>query len=137
MPLKFVLDINIYITYIINDKFLELSDLKDYDIELCGSNPMLKEFDSVISRKKLNKYLKYPISFYIDWFLDTTSFYDTTPVFTACKDPKDNYIFDLAYQSNADYVVTGDKEVLNTPVFPLIKIISLSEFKTLIKEICK
>jgi putative PIN family toxin of toxin-antitoxin system len=137
MGLKIVLDVNVYITYIINKKMPELLTLKDYDIELCSSNSLFKEFVDVISRKEKNKYLQHPVDAYIDMFLDMTSFYDTIPIFTACKDPKDNYLFDLAFQTNADYLVSGDKKVLDTPAAPLIKVISLTEFKTLINEICK
>ena len=49
--------------------------------------------------------------------------------FTKCSDPDDNYLFDLAIQAKADYLVSGDDGVLDTPIPPPTKVISYTQFK--------
>jgi uncharacterized protein len=36
---------------------------------------------------------------------------------TICRDPKDNMILDLAKEINADYIITGDKDLLTMEAF--------------------
>jgi len=53
----------------------------------------------------------------------------TQTIFDQCPDPKDNYLFDLAYQSNANFLVSDDKIVLATPIKQTLKLLSLYAFK--------
>lgn len=50
-------------------------------------------------------------------------------------DPDDNKFADLAISSNADYLVTNDKDFncLKSMDFPKINVVSLSEFKVIIE----
>lgn len=43
-----------------------------------------------------------------------------------CRDEKDNFLSNLAIDSRADYLVTGDKDVLTLESIELTKIISIS-----------
>jgi len=89
------------------------------------------ELFDVLHRPK--HYKKFNVQ--IDDFFNLIEFVTTTfsikqnKNFIDCPDPKDNYLFDLAIQSQADYLVTGDKTVLKTPINPPTKIISLTEFR--------
>jgi len=58
-----------------------------------------------------------------------TELFFTQAVFDQCPDPKDNYLFDLAYQSHSDFLVSGDKKVLAVPVRQPLKVLSLFAFK--------
>ncbi len=48
------------------------------------------------------------------------------------RDPKDNFLLDLIEFSNADYLVTGDKDLLELNPFKTAKIITPSEFEELV-----
>jgi predicted nucleic acid-binding protein len=51
-------------------------------------------------------------------------------LFKDCSDPKDNFLFDLAIQGKADYLVSGDKRVLETPLEnKTLKLRTLTTFK--------
>jgi putative PIN family toxin of toxin-antitoxin system len=93
---------------------------------------MTNELKRVLHYKKFTKKFIEPKELYIDLFFDATRNIITTPIFTACPDSEDNYLFDLAYQSNADYLVSGDADVLNTPISPPLQLISFTQFKSLI-----
>ncbi len=43
----------------------------------------------------------------------------------ATKDPDDNIVFEVAYNAKADYIVSGDKEVLALKEFKGIRIVTV------------
>lgn len=45
-----------------------------------------------------------------------------------CRDPKDNQVLDLAVAGQADYLVTGDKDLLTLKEFHATKILKPAEF---------
>lgn len=45
-----------------------------------------------------------------------------------CRDPKDNMFLELSLSGNADYLVTGDKDLLEIKEFKGTKIIKPKEF---------
>lgn len=45
-----------------------------------------------------------------------------------CRDPKDSIILEVADEANADFIVTGDKDLLVLSVFRGISIIAPKEF---------
>jgi uncharacterized protein len=45
-----------------------------------------------------------------------------------CRDPQDNFLLKLAKKANADYLISGDKDVLRIKVFEETKIISPRDF---------
>lgn len=45
------------------------------------------------------------------------------------RDPKDNFLLDLIDYSKADYLVTGDKDLLEHNPFKTAEILTLKEFE--------
>lgn len=50
-----------------------------------------------------------------------------------CRDPKDNMILDTAKSGKADFIITGDKDLLTLKNFKGIKILSPRSFLRVIK----
>ena len=48
--------------------------------------------------------------------------------FEICRDPKDNMFLDLAFSGNADYIITGDKDLLELKSFQRTQIMTPREF---------
>jgi uncharacterized protein len=46
----------------------------------------------------------------------------------ACRDPKDDKLLELAVGGNADFLITGDKDLLVLNPFRAVKIITPREF---------
>ncbi|MDR0326999.1 MAG: putative toxin-antitoxin system toxin component, PIN family [Planctomycetaceae bacterium] len=46
-----------------------------------------------------------------------------------CRDPKDNFLLVLAKDGNADYLITGDGDLLVLKEFEKTKIVTLSDFE--------
>lgn len=47
---------------------------------------------------------------------------------TMCKDPQDDFLLELAEEANADYIISGDKFVLDIKQYKNTKIISPKDF---------
>jgi putative PIN family toxin of toxin-antitoxin system len=45
-----------------------------------------------------------------------------------CRDPQDNFLFELAYESKADFIISGDKLVLELEKYKNTKIITPKKF---------
>jgi uncharacterized protein len=55
----------------------------------------------------------------------------TSPLPNICRDPDDNHILQLAEHTAADFVVTGDKDLLSLGSFASSHIVSPGEFSVL------
>jgi len=63
-----------------------------------------------------------------------TQFVDIELVFADSPDPKDNYLFDLALQHEAGYLITGDKKLLAMESVDDVRIIFLRTFEALMSD---
>ena len=57
-----------------------------------------------------------------------------------CRDPKDDKILSLALSGKAEYIITGDQDLLILNLFQGVKIITIEEFLNLanwIMDICQ
>ena len=60
-----------------------------------------------------------------DAFIDLI---DVQSIVTICRDPKDNFLLALAKDSKADYLLTGDNDLLDIKNFGKTKIITRNNF---------
>lgn len=135
---KFVLDVNIWVSYFITKHYDLLAYIKyENKLEIFYCDELITEFERVLNYKHLKKYkinskeavniikaicvyreLQHPIKKYL-----------TT-------DADDNYIIALALQTNSGFVTSGDRDILDEKErlqkkFTKLKIISKSEFENM------
>ena len=61
-------------------------------------------------------------------FMREAELVQITETVAACRDPKDDQILELAVSGNADYIVTGDDDLLTLNPFCGIAIITPADF---------
>ena len=135
MENRTVFDTNIWISYFLNENFSELIRLRrECRVLFLRSTPLLSELKEVISRKKfISK--NFNVEKLIDFYNGITKFCETKPLFKDCPDSKDNFLFDLAIQGKANYLVSGDKKVLETRIKnSTIILTTLTAFKEYLKH---
>jgi uncharacterized protein len=90
---------------------------------------LLDEFLEVAKRPKFRRFFS-PAD--IEEILETIEEYaDFVRVRTqidVCRDPKDNFLLSLAIDGNADFLLTGDKGLLDLVKFGETAIITISAF---------
>ncbi len=129
MPSKIVIDTNVWISYFISKRFLEITQLIiDSDCQVFTCEELIDEIIDVISRKKFKNQVTFPIDFYIQLHKKLTTYQKIQIQFTGSPDLKDDFLYDLAIQTNSKILVTDDKKLL---AFKNIyaEAISLASFK--------
>jgi putative PIN family toxin of toxin-antitoxin system len=134
-PSKIIIDTNIWISFLIGK---ELQDLKDLivseKVKVITTDQLINEIKLVTSRDKLKKY------FNQDKVSDLISLLDILAdkvkikkIDKICRDPKDDFILALSKESRANYLITGDKDLLEIKVYGRTKIVTVKQFKEKIR----
>ena len=99
---------------------------------------ILGEYQLVISAEildevvdKLRNKFKFPeenIQEFIDILMTFCHIIDVTSKFDVVRDKKDNKIVECAFDGKADYIVTGDPDLLILKEFRGIKVVKAKEF---------
>lgn len=105
-------------------------------IQLIISKSILKEFSQISKDPRIRKYASEDdvIAFLriIDKVAKITN---VTSQFKAIKeDPDDDVVVRTAFDGKADYIVSGDKHLLSLGAFRKIRILTVEEMLTLLKE---
>lgn len=134
--LKVVIDTNILVSILKGKPSLSLiySFLKEDRFKLVISAEILKELAAVLYRPHL-KIDSRDIKELFRLIRVKGIRINLPPLFIkVCRDPKDNFILELAVESKADFIVTGDKDLLVLSPFKDIPILTTKEFISCIKR---
>lgn len=83
----------------------------------------------VTQRPKLQKYFpQSKVSELIDFLKIMGLSIDICSEVSLCRDEKDNYLLALAKDSQADFLITGDKDLLVLQQFESTKILTYQQF---------
>ena len=127
--LKVVLDTNIYVSSIFwrgnPHKIVELA--LDKKIKIFTSVEILQELEKVLRRdfQEPDEMIHRQISLIFE-YADIIK--TTVKVNVVKEDPEDNKIIECAVSCNANYVVTGDRHLLDIKEFRGTKIVNAREF---------
>jgi uncharacterized protein len=96
------------------------------------SRPVLKELNDVLAREKLKPYL-FPEEReqFIIALLKESIFIDIIESIRVCRDPKDDKFLELAVNGKAEFIISGDEDLLILNPFRGIPIIKADEFLNL------
>jgi uncharacterized protein len=104
--------------------------IADGNIKIITTEQLLSEIKIVTSREKLKKYFpKQNVDELIELLEIIAEKIEIEPKHSINRDPKDNFLLDLIDFSRADYLITGDKDLLELNPFKTAQILSPSEFE--------
>jgi uncharacterized protein len=112
--MRLILDTNLWISFLISSNYEKLDNLLfDQKCTLLFSHELLEEFITVAKRPKLKKYFsKNDLFDLLETIDEVAEFVEVTSEVSECRDPKDNFLLSLAVDGNADYLLTGDNDLL-------------------------
>jgi uncharacterized protein len=133
---KAVIDTNIWISFLIGKLLAGLDDyILDGQLEVLVSDEQLEEITTVLRRTKFRKYFSSDdIEEFLSLLYKTSVVVDIHHAVKDCRDEKDNFILETAIRGRADYIVTGDKDLLVLNPYRGKKIIEFREFENILKE---
>lgn len=133
--IKIIIDTNLWISYLISKDYNKLDKLIfDSQIQILFCEELYYEIISVTSRPKLNKYFEFnDLIRLFDLFNSYGKFINVSSSVELCRDIKDNFLLVLAKDGEADYLISGDKDLLDLKQFENTLILSISDFLSIIK----
>jgi len=128
---KVIFDTNVWISFLIGKR---LSSIKNHivngSILIIITDQLLEEIKLVTNKKKLKKYFEeQDVKELIELLEIIAIKIKIKQKFILNRDPKDNFLFDLIYASKADFLVTGDKDVLEHHPFKTAQILTPADFE--------
>lgn len=132
--IRVVIDTNIWISFLIGKSLIGLTDaIITNRVLILFSDKLFKELSEVLTRPKFKKYFSAStIETLIAILHEKVELIDITEYFNNCRDKKDNFLLDLAVSGRANYLVTGDADLLILNPFHNIEIISYKMFQNII-----
>ena len=128
--LRIVIDTNLWISFLLSPTSHKiLSLLHDKDLVILLSEELYQEIITVASREKFRKYISGANIVLLQTYLLQRAYILTIHsrvIFI--EDPKDAFLFSLCKDGKADFLITGDKTLLDLNEFEQTKIVSLTSF---------
>ena len=130
-PLRVVIDNNIWISFLIGKTLTGLSkNIINGQILILFSDDLFSELIEVLKRPKFKKYFsETAIEDLVSLLYKKVELIEITKHFEDCRDEKDNFLLDLAVSGHANYLVTGDADLLILNPFQGVEIISYQYFQ--------
>jgi uncharacterized protein len=131
---KVILDTNLWISFLITNNFNQIDKLiENKKICLVFSSELIEEFLVVVSRPKFKRYFSQDeIEKILDYFDQFGELVIVKTDVYICRDEKDNFLLNLAIDSKADYLITGDADLLDLKKIEKTNILTFTDF---LKEI--
>lgn len=127
---RIIIDTNLWISFLIKKDFSKLDNiLVSQKAILIFSEELLTEFIEVVKRPKLKKYFsKNDLQNLLNIIEDYAEYIEITSNVNECRDEKDNFLLNLAKDGKVDYLITGDKDLLELNPFGKTKIVTITGY---------
>ncbi|MGN8059163.1 putative toxin-antitoxin system toxin component, PIN family [Pedobacter sp. 22163] len=127
---RIILDTNLWISFLISKDFSKLDEIIfSKKSILIFSQELLEEFLEVAKRPKFRRYFAQTD---IEELLETIDEYGEFIVVKSkieiCRDAKDNFLLSLAVDGKADFLLTGDQDLLMIEKIGKTNIKTISSF---------
>lgn len=134
-PNRVIIDTNIWISFLIGKELSRLQHfIADERIKIIICDQLISEIKLVTNREKIKRY--FPAT-RVEEFLSLLEIISEKipieKIEAVSPDPKDDFLFALSKEGKANYLVTGDIDLLALKRFGKTKIISAKEFSQILK----
>ena len=135
---KIVIDTNLWVSLLISKRLKKLKDLcLNKDVVIVSSHKIVEEYLDVSSRTKVRKYIQDEESIFI--IFDIIKKYCVADpvdnvVMPEFKDQDDLYLLALSAAVGANFLLTGDKDLLALGKYEQTEIVSFSKFMEILEE---
>jgi uncharacterized protein len=135
-PIKVIIDTNLWISFLIGKQLANLKSLLvEGAVQAVFSRQLLDEITIVTQRPKLQKYFPPEKVADLIAFLEFIGLLvEVKSSVSLCRDAKDDYLLALAKDSQADYLITGDEDLLVLESFEGTLIMTYQSFLTMLRE---
>lgn len=130
--IRIVIDTNLWISFLIGKRLIRVcSWISKPNIQIVASQDLIDEIFVVAQRDKFRKYFpSFVLEELKNWMeqnVEMVSMENKIP--SRCRDPKDDYLLELAVQAKAIYLVSGDDDLLSIGHIDVCRIVTISQFE--------
>jgi len=127
---KIIIDTNLWISFLLSKRIDFIDNLLNgKNVRLIFCQELLAELLEVSARPKLKKFFTPNDKKLIFNIIERYAEYViVTSNVNLCRDDKDNFLLSLAKDSKADFLITGDKDLLVLKTFEETRIVTVSEY---------
>ena len=127
---RIILDTNLWISFLITKDLSKLDNrIFTGETILIFSQELLHEFITVVRRPKFKKYFSQKdIIEILDIPDQLAVFVEVTSDIKICRDKKDNFLLSLAVDGNADFLITGDQDLLELKEIEKTQIVTINQY---------
>jgi uncharacterized protein len=131
--IRVIFDTNVWVSFLIGKRLAVIkTHIENGKITIIVTDKLFREIKDVTSREKLQKYFpEQSVKELIHLLESIAENIQIEPKHFINRDKKDNFLLDLIDFSNADYLVTGDKDLLEHNTFLTAKILKPNDFEKL------
>ncbi len=135
--IRLVIDTNIWISFLIGKTLAGLTKaIIENNVTILFSTELFDEVIEVLQRPKFRKYFSQEdIQELISLIHSRVEWIEINNHFDDCRDPKDNFLLDLSVAGTADYLITGDEDLLVLNPYRDIEIVNYKEFTRVLKKV--
>ena len=134
--MRIVIDTNLWISALISKSLHKRIGqiVSNQDITILGSSTLLEEVKAVSQRPKIQKYTNIEqVSNLLHLLSNRVELLIPVSNIEICRDPNDNFLIALCLDGNADFLLSGDKDLLVLHSYQGVQILSISDFEVLLK----
>jgi len=136
MKIRVIIDTNLLISFLIGGEHSKLDPIFDSsEFSVLFSSELLEEFTEVAARPKFASYVEpSDLQNLLRLFDDLGESISVTSSINRCRDPKDDFLLALAVDGQADYLVTGDHDLLEIGSIEKTAIVTFSSFMSKVSD---
>lgn len=127
---RIVIDTNLWISFLITKNLSKLDEIIfSKQCTLIFSDELLDEFIEVSKRPKFEKFFSQSdIENLLETIEEYADFVSVQSKIDVCSDSKDNFLLALSADGDADFLLTGDNDLLEIQKFKKTTIVTIAGF---------
>jgi putative PIN family toxin of toxin-antitoxin system len=127
---RIILDTNLWISFLLSKDYRKLDKLLKSDkVTLIFSTELLDEFVSVARRPKFKKYFSInDLNELLSEIQLIAEFIEVSSEVNRCRDKKDDFLLAMSKDGEADFLITGDLDLLEIGIFEKTRILTITSY---------
>lgn len=127
---RVILDTNLWISYFLRSGKSPLNRLIEHEqLIFLWSEELIEELIQVSQRDKFRKYIPLDqLTSFLGYLQSKSELVEVKSEVKLCRDPTDDYLLSLAKDGTADFLITGDKDILALSQIFSTQILTLTTF---------
>lgn len=130
--MRILLDTNLWVSALLSERTRVRIErlLGNPFFEVLADAKLIAELEDVCSRPKIAKYLPPGrIAVFLQILQERLDFIVPVSQVRVCRDPDDDYLLAICMDGNADFLLTGDSDLLILSSFGQTRILTLTDFE--------